>query len=142
MNVTTITANNTVNDVTTNDAITVKGSSSSKSLVVQLIQKAAPLGLSVASTAISGSPYIVLSASGPVVWSADVATPDNEGESSIIVYKNGTRLSYPSQFTWDATYHKIVLGENATAGDIYNITVKAGDAEAETISFVATAPTP
>ena len=142
----TITPNGTVKNVTTDNAITVRGSSSGKSLVVRLIQKAAPLGLSVASTAISGSPDIVLSASVVDGWGTYVATPDNTDESSIIVYKNGTRLTYASsspttgQFTWEAASHKIELGENATTGDLYVITVTAGDAAAETISFIATAP--
>lgn len=143
----TITANTTVKDVTTNDAITVTGSSSSKSLVVTLIQKAASLGLSVASSAINGSSDIVLLPSGTVtvVWEDDVDDPDDSEDSSIIVYKNGTRLTYnastPStgQFTWDDTNHKIVLGENAATGDLFRITVTAGDAAAETVSFIVTA---
>lgn len=137
----TIDDNNTVKDVTTDNAITVTGSSSEKKLVVQLVQKAAPLGLFVAPAAqkISGTKNIVLSANATVDWSTDVTTPDNTDGSSIFVYKNGTKLSYngstpvAGEFGWsDGT---ITLGENATAGDVFTITVKASDAAAETYSF-------
>lgn len=143
----TIDENTTVKDKPTPAAITVDGST--KRLVVELIQKAAPLGLSVTSTAINGSKNIVLSATATgawsTAWSTEVATPDNTANSSIIVYKNGTRLTYNSptpgtdEFKWDAASHTIVLGENATTGDLFRITVKAGDAAAETVTFIVTA---
>ena len=142
--------NNTVKNIT-KDAIVLTGGTSGNTLTVTVTQKAAPLGLSVAEgdQKIDGSKDIVLSSTGTVVWSTDVEAPDDTDASSIIVYKNGTRLTYASsspttgQFTWVAASdnsNKIELGENATTGDLYVITVTAGDAAAETISFIATAP--
>jgi hypothetical protein len=141
----TISANTTVNNVEKEGAITVTGGTSGKSLVVKLIQKAAPLGLSVAAAdqKISGTKNIVLTpGSGiTVVWGTDVAAPTNSENDAVKVYKNGTRLTHagtPSadgQFKWNASDHQIELHTAAKAGDVYTITVKAGDADAETVSF-------
>lgn len=134
------------NDEVTNDTkddVIITGGSSGKKFKVKFIQKAAPLGLSVAdnSQKMSGETEIVLSTkrtSSP--WS-NVGTVTNDATSSIFVYKNGALLTYKAtptsatEFNWVSANNKIVLGGAATAGDVFTITVKAGNADAETYSF-------
>lgn len=65
--------------------------------------------------------------------------------STIKVTKNGTLLGYESgsgapsassKFTFDASSDPIItLGDDLTAGDVYEITVKAGEAAEETYTF-------
>ena len=134
--------NNTVKNKIA-DAIVLTGGTSGNKLTVSVTQKAAPLGLKVleANQKISGDNGIVLESSATVDWTSDLGEVNNTDASSVIVYKNGTTLTYnasPSadgQFKWDGSDHKIVLFTPATAGDVYTITVKAGDAAAETTSF-------
>jgi len=130
-----ITANATVNKIAAgNGYISVKGGTSNKEVRVSMAQYAAKLGLSVASVDNAANGEIILASNATVAWATDVATAD------IAVKKNGTTLTYAAtpttatQFGWDAATQKITIGTGIASaiGDVYEITVKAGDADEET----------
>jgi hypothetical protein len=136
-------ANNTVNNIAKSGIISVKGTNSNKEVQVSMAQFASKLDLGVATIDAGANGEIVLSSGATVTWPSDVATPDNSHNSSIIIKKNGVRLTYngtptaANEFGWTPGSNTITIG-GATAsalGDVYDITVKAGDAAAET--FVA-----
>ena len=110
---------------------------------ITINQAAVPLGLKIEEAAqkMSGGTDIVLSADATVNWSSDVDASQFGTDDPIVVYKGSEKLTYNAsptadgQFKWDATNNKIVLYTAAKAGEVYTITVKAGDAEAETVSF-------
>jgi len=129
--------NNTVNNIAKDGYISVKGATSNKEVKISFAQLAHKLDLGVTSIdATAGD--IVLSSGATVNWTTDVAVPDNTDNSSIIIKKNGVRQTYnptpgSNEFSWNAGTNTITLGSGASvAGDVYEITVKAGDAEKET----------
>ena len=130
-----IAANTTVNNIAKNGYLQVKGSTSNKEVQVTFAQAAGKLGLGVTSVDASSSGEIILSATATSPW-ASVTTPSTD----IQVKKNGLPLTYaatPSlatEFAWDAANGKITIstGVASAIGDVYEITVKAGDAPAET----------
>lgn len=134
-----IVANNTVKNIAKDGYISVKGATSNKEVKISFAQLAHKLDLGVTSIdATAGD--IVLSSGATVNWTTDVAVPDNTDNSSIIIKKNGVRQTYnptptpgSNEFSWNAGTKTISLASGASvAGDVYEITVKAGDAEKET----------
>lgn len=130
---TNIAANNSVSDIAEDGYISVVGGSSGKEVRIGIKQLAHKLDLGVASiTTTTGVDYIDLSSGATTApWAAVTA---------ITVKKNGVALvenATPAagQIHFDNANGKIQLGEIAAAGDVYEITVKAGDAAEEV--FVA-----
>lgn len=124
-------ANATVNKIAKgNGYLSVKGTTSNKEVQVTFAQAAGKLGLGVASfgTSNENTLHLTTTASG-TAWTSEV--------SSITVKKNGL----PVTGTWtEATSAGTSLGtyvlpSNVAIGDVYEITVTAGDAPEE--SFVA-----
>ena len=136
-----IVANNTVKNIAKDGYISVKGASSNKEVKISFAQAAHKLDLGVTSIDATDGEIVLSSGASDIAWATDVATPDNTANSSIIVKKNGVRLNYAAtpaaanDFKWDAANNKIVIGAAPVAssiGDVYEITVKAGDVPAET----------
>lgn len=130
----TIAANNTVKNIVTG-WVKWDGNASGKQVKLNIIQLAHVLGLANSAVAATDTEIVLTSTANDIDWTADVNTAD------IAVVKNGTPMTYNAtpgagQFGWDATNHKITLnaGEAIASGDIFVITVKAGDAPAETIT--------
>ena len=127
----TIAPNEKVTDQTLT-AVTWKGSASQKSVKLAITQLAAPLGLK--STSITAN-TIVLGWTG-TVEDADIKATD---AAKFIVQKNGTTLTNgttpkANEFSWNVTTKTITLGEDMKAGDVFTITIQAGDAKEETIT--------
>ena len=61
--------------------------------------------------------------------------------ASYAVKKNGVALNYTTgtastgEFSFNTTDGKITLGEAAASGDVFEITIKTGDAPAETVTL-------
>lgn len=142
-----IAANNTVRNIAATD-LTWTGGTSSKKVVLSIKQLAHKLGLKVGSdnTFTAGTTIALTSTASGIGsdWLAETtdATPV---PGSITVLKNGSPMtkvdSSPSdlQFSYNATSGGITLGTEAAVGDIFTITLKTGDAPAETISVKAVA---
>lgn len=131
----TIAANNTVNNITTGWA-TWTGAASAKQVRLNITQLAHVLGLAATAPTAGDTEIELTSTATAIDWTADIVPA-----TGISVLKNGTPLTYNAapgagQFGWDDANHKITLnaGEAIAAGDIFTITVKAGDAPAETIT--------
>ena len=123
-----VTANNTVNNIARGGYISVKGATSNREVKVSFEQLAHPLGLGVSG--ITGETVLNLTSTATATtWGSQV--------TSYVVKKNGVTLSdtWTEATTAGAAMGTYTLGSNVTAGDVYEITVKAGDAAAET--FVA-----
>jgi hypothetical protein len=133
----TITANDKVTDIAA-VPITWTGNASAKAVVINFVQKAHALALGYTAVADGDVDIVLTSGAAGIDWTTDVATPATD----IIVKKNGTVLTYNAsapgagEFTWNAANNKLTLPttEAATTGDVFEITVTAGDAPAETIS--------
>ena len=130
----TLDPNMTVHNVTTNSAATITGNASGLTHTLNITQRAHALELS--ATAINSSYGTITLGAGAtgINWSADVAA------DGIHVSKNGSALTkvdgdpVENEFRWNAGDHSFDLGKAAVAGDVFEITVKAGDADEETIS--------
>lgn len=130
--------NTTVNKITKGSGyLSVKGSSSNKEVQVTFAQAAGKLGLGVTSVDATNNGEIILSSTAlGLAWATDVANPATD----IIVKKNGLPLTYAAtpasatDFGWNAGSATITIGTGVVSaiGDVYEITVKAGDAPAET----------
>lgn len=133
----TITANTTTVKVTTGN---VKVAGATNSVQLNITQEAAPLGLSVQTAATAGGNEIEMGKTATNGWDAQ-STDDTPVAASYAVKKNNTALTYTTatastgEFSFSTTDGKITLGEAATAGDVYEITIQTGDAPAETVSF-------
>ena len=126
----TLAPNMTVHNVTTNSAATITGNASGLTHTLNITQRAHALELSASNTA--GSTITLNSGATGIDWATDVAA------DGIHVSKNGSALTKvdadPAEngFIWNAG--SITLGKDAVAGDVFEITVKASDADEETIS--------
>lgn len=131
-------ANNSVNDVTGTITVTDNASPDAKSATLTITQKAAPLGLSITTAAQAGQKDIVIATTGTVTttdWGSAII--------SVLRKRNGTTTALskvaPSassgEFSFDAASTTISLGDEAVAGDVYTITIAAGNADEETVSF-------
>ena len=109
------------------------GAVSSKQVELNLTQLARALGLGISAVS-NNATEIELTSSATIEWATDVVPA-----TGITVYRNGVKLTYNAspaagQFGWDASTHKVKLpdAEKATTDEVFTITVKAGDAPAET----------
>ena len=125
-----ITANNTVKKIARSGYVSVKGASSNKEVKISFAQAAAKLGLGVSSVTTENTLNLTSTASA-TTWGAEV--------TSYSVKKNGVTIT--AGYTWtEATGAGTSIGTYqlpaaVSAGDVYEITVKAGDTPEET--FVA-----
>lgn len=133
----TIIANTTTSKVTTGN---VKVASTSKSVQLNIIQEAAPLGLRVGTAVTAGDIEIVMAKDATNGWDAQ-STDATPVPASYAVKKNGVALNYKTstpttgEFSFNITDGKITLGAAAALGDVFEITIKTGDAPAETVTF-------
>ena len=135
-----IAANNTVKNIATGWALWA-GAASAKQVKLNITQLAHELGLANAPALANGDAAIVLTSTATAIdWANDVAPA-----TGITVLKNGTPMTYDAgtpaagKFGWDTSGANpqitLFAGEEAATGDIFTITVKAGDAAAETITI-------
>ena len=161
----------TVNPTTSNrtQVIEWKGNQSEKGVNITFTQLAHPLGLHVGSnnTVIlsSATNQITLERSTEITGSygwmsagyakgciaitpANVGTSDNPNGCGITVKRNGVTLTWADDtsgydsFTFGDNSAVITLKDNIQIGDVYEVTLKTGDAPAETISIKVVAPAP
>ncbi len=128
----TIAANNTVNEIGAR-TITVDAATSADVVLTITKQEAAPLGLSIKTPAKAGQNLITLDATAVMAetdWTGATVTvkKTHNGVTSDATVTKGATGSTDKQGT-------LTLGEAAVAGDLYTITVKAGNAAAETVSY-------
>lgn len=134
----TIAANTTTSK--RNGSVTVSGGTSSKQVKLNITQEAAALGLSVGTAVAAGGTEITMSKTATNGWDAQ-STDATPVAASYVVTKNSTALTYttgtPStgEFSFSTSDGKITLGDAAAANDVFEITIKTGDASAETVSF-------
>jgi len=150
-----------VNPTTSNrtQVINWKGNQSNKGVDITFTQLAHPLELYAEAVTIGGNTITLKRSSaitGTFGWmSAGLAkgcaavTPstdvdDNPNKCGISVKRNGVTLTWavntsdPETFTFaDDGDGKITLKDNIQKGDVYEVTLKTGDAPAETISIKA-----
>lgn len=123
-----ITANPSVLDIAKDGYISVVGAESNKKVQVSFKQFAAPLGLGVSGITTENTLNLTTTATS-TTWGSQVST--------VTVKKNG--LAVTGTFTEatgaGASIGTYVLPANVAIGDVYEITVKAGDAAEET--FIA-----
>lgn len=126
----TITPNKTVKNVTTNNAIQVKGNVSGKGVKLNLTQLAHDLNLKAKEISDDKKTITLESEDATVTWGSDI--------NEIKVVKNGVELtkteSDPTAGQFKLDNDKVVLGEAVNPADVYSITVQAGDAYPETIN--------
>ncbi|MBR1503570.1 MAG: fimbrillin family protein [Prevotella sp.] len=125
-------SNNTVHNKAKDTYLSVKGVDSNKEVRISFEQVAHKLGLGMSGLT-GETTFNLTSAATGLSWASDI-TP-----ASVVVTKNSVGLtntgaSAPSasgefQYTASGT---IVLYDNVAAGDVYAITIKAGDADTET----------
>ena len=133
----TITANTTTVKVTTGN---VKVAGTSNSVQLNITQEAAALGLRVGTAVAAGGKEITMIKTATNGWDAQ-STDATPVAASYVVTKNSTALTYttgtPSigEFSFSTTDGKIKLGDEAAQDDVFEITIKTGDASAETVSF-------
>lgn len=115
------------------------GAASSKGVKLSFVQLAHPLGLSVPTPAVGPSIQLA-STAGNISTDGWLAADKNSVDGTISVKKNGTALtknttaSAANQFALNEGTGEITLGLDAVSGDVFEITLKAGDAPAETIT--------
>ena len=134
----TIAANTTTSK--RNGSVTVSGGTSSKQVKLNITQEAAALGLRVGTAVAAGGTEITMIKTATNGWDAQ-STDATPVAASYVVTKNSTALTYttgtPStgEFSFSTTDGKIKLGDEAAQFDVFEITIKTGDASAETVSF-------
>ena len=110
----------------TNCAVTWQDPATNK---VTLTIKQQPHALGLKATAMSpANGTITLQTDAKVNWGAsgDIA--------EFVVKRNGITLKNPDDYSYDTSNGKITLVAELNLGDVYTITVKAGEAPAETIT--------
>ena len=133
----TITANTTTVKVTTGN---VKVAGTSNSVQLNITQEAAPLGLSVKTPASVSGTGIEMEKTATNGWDAP-STDASPVVATYAVKKNNNPLTYTTgtastgEFSFNTSDGKITLGDAAAANDVFEITIKTGDAPAETVSF-------
>lgn len=135
-----IAANTTVKQVS--GIIKATGATSSKVATLNVTQAPAALGLTVTGDAIVAVKKVITLGATATIATNDFANATwtvvrNRGGVSKTLEKNAT----PSADTYNIAEiagspitARVTLGADAQAGDIYTITVQAGDAEAETVT--------
>jgi len=133
-------APNTTTVKTATGSVTVIGETSSKQVKLNITQEAAALGLRIGTAVADGGTEITLSKTATNGWDAQ-STDATPVAASYVVTKNSTALTYttgtPStgEFSFSTTDGKITLGDQAAQNDVFEITIKTGDAAAETVGF-------
>jgi len=133
-------APNTTTVKTATGSVTVIGGTSSKQVKLNITQEAAALGLRIGTAVADGGTEITLSKTATNGWDAQ-STDATPVAASYVVTKNSTALTYttgtPStgEFSFSTTDGKITLGDQAAQNDVFEITIKTGDAAAETVGF-------
>ena len=134
----TIGVNNTVKNV--ENASAVEFGSTNK-VSIKFTQEAHPLGLGVKNVVFASNEIVLSSTASGIKWNTDIVNK----ETDVTVLKNGVKLTTVVGTAPTATTVKyigvdgntnssLILSETPAAGDVYSITVKAGDAEAETFT--------
>ncbi len=119
--------------------VTWTGGASAKGVVISFVQLAHPLGLSVTAPTAGTTIQLASTATG-ISTDGWLAADKTAVDGTITVKKNGTALgkvdSAPTaaQFTFNDATGEITLGLASVSGDVFEITLKAGDAPVETIS--------
>lgn len=120
-----------------------------KELTLNIIRQYHPMNLTYTMPSTGDADIVVDTdalTGATMTWATDVMTPATD----VIVTLNGVALTYTAgapaasgEFTWDATNHKVTLydivGTTGSPED-YTITIKAGDAPAETVTFTVPVP--
>ncbi|MBQ2673131.1 MAG: hypothetical protein IJG07_00425 [Prevotella sp.] len=139
----TIAQNATPSNKVTANAVSVAGATTTNSVILKITQAYHPLGLS--ATAINNAAKTITLASDAAVttWPTSTNTADPEyititktplgGAATALTY-NATP-SAANEFSINTGNGLITLNDAFNVGDTYAITVKVGDAPAETISF-------
>jgi hypothetical protein len=133
----TLTKNSTVNENTGDITIT----SNAGTTTIPVKQSAAPLGLNIKSVDFGGKAITIAAGDGITInWTSDIKAIATD----IKVLKNGTALTTKEgtvaptdnkEVNWDKGTAKLFFKEAMQPGDTYTITVKAGDAEKETVVY-------
>jgi len=138
----TIGPNNTVNKVETDNAVSIN---STPVTTIKLIQLPHALGLTV-PTVTNGATTVTLGYHSDLTsspWGACATMLDGVDDGSVIVKRGSTALKYKSsdpgadEFSFNASTGVITVNASApfTSSTVYTIIVKAGDADAETVTF-------
>ena len=95
---------------------------------IKITQNPHVLGLSASAFAL-GTRTITLATTGTVNWSSDIVNSED-----FIVTRNGITLSRTGDYDYGTSDGTITLTATQELGDVFTITVKAGEAAAETIN--------
>lgn len=136
-NAATITANTSVVNVTTADAIKFTGATSGKQVVLNLVQLAAQpdeTNSTLAITKSTSTGTFVLKA-GSTALTGAVWKGSNRNVTIVNAYRNGVAMSELAESATPATATEfkcsdngqITLGTNAAVGEVFVFTIKAGD---------------
>lgn len=114
------------------------GAASAKEIELSFVQLAHALGLSVPAPT-AGLSIQLASTAGNINTDGWLAADKTSAPGTIAVKKNGTALTQnatpgAAEFNFNAATGEITLGLAAVSGDVFEITLKAGDAPAETIT--------
>lgn len=135
----TLTPNNDVKDKTTENAITVSGASNS--VIVKLVQKYQPLGLKApASGSRSVGTSYTYTSDVPSLPGTSWQTSSTGGTNDyyVKVWVNDKELAAddsPTAGKFKFAEGVLTLGTSTAADDVVKITIKTGDAPAETVTF-------
>lgn len=118
--------------------VTWTGAASSKGVEISFVQLAHALGLSVTGPT-AGTTIQLASAAGNINTDGWLAADKTSVPGTITVKKNGTALTLnatpgAAEFNFDPGTGLITLGLASVRGDVFEITLKSGDAPAETIT--------
>ena len=132
LTVATVTENSTTVKVTDG---WVKVTGAEKEVKLNITQAPAALGLEVNAVA-NNAGTITVTKTATNAWDA-ASTDDTPVAASYVVKKNGVALtkvdSAPAAGQFSFSAGTITLGENAATDDVFVITIKTGDAPAETV---------
>lgn len=132
-------ANNDVTNKTTADAITVACGNTVK---VKLVQQCQPLGLQAPSTTTASTSYTYTNSLSTNNWQVP-STDDTPVAAFVKVWVNDAELtkvdSSPTNGQFSFSSGTLTLGTTPSADDVVKMTIKTGDALAETVSFTVTA---
>ena len=132
--------NNLVKNQTTASPITF--TTTGGSIKVTVTQKVAPLKLNVGTITTNTIPLTSVNIADGYLWNSNDRGVDKDNldtNGNIKIIKNGIPLSYTTDFSFNMG--TITLTNNIAPNDVYSITVKAGDAAAETyVLKIASAP--
>ena len=129
----TLKANTTVSNV--ENTITVTGSKHTTATTTKITQQAHELNLRVSSIDTTAKTITLANTGTVTTWPSSSTTTDDE---YVTINRSGVDLTYaatPSTNEFSISGGVITLNEDFKVGETYIITVKVGDAPAETVSF-------